>query len=119
MREKFHDGRAAKSEQYEVRGQSPFDAFIFDFRVLQIDTFSGIRNADSGIVPQEGSLQRPQPAALSGSLTKAPGSAGGYLLQDTGGPLVPSTCWPYGASVPSGRARIHRGARERDCRLAA
>src|ERR1700730_17446849 len=79
MREKFHDGRAAKSEQYEVRGQSSFDAFIFHFRVLQIDTFVGNRNADSGIVPQEGSLQRPQPAALSGSLTKAPGSAGGYL----------------------------------------
>jgi hypothetical protein len=30
--------------------------------------------------PQEGSLQRPRPAALSGSLTKAPGFAGGYLL---------------------------------------
>jgi hypothetical protein len=48
--------------------------------VLQIDTFARNRNAGSGIVPQGGSLQRPRPAALSGSLTKAPGSAGGYLL---------------------------------------
>jgi hypothetical protein len=23
------------------------------------------------------------------------------------GPLVPSTCWPYGESVPLGRAREH------------
>jgi hypothetical protein len=29
---------------------------------------------------QEGSRQRPQPAAFSGSLTKAPRFAGGYLL---------------------------------------
>jgi hypothetical protein len=57
--EKFHDEGAAKSEQYEVRGQSPFDAFIFDFRVLQIDTFAGNRNADWGIYRKRGRFSDP------------------------------------------------------------
>jgi hypothetical protein len=50
-----------------VRGHSPFDMFIFDLRVLSIDIFAENRSADSGTVPQAGSLQRPRPAVLSGS----------------------------------------------------
>src|SRR5258708_25704613 len=39
----------------------------------------------------QGSRQRPLPAALSGSLNKAPGFAGGYLLNDDEGMDLPSS----------------------------
>ena len=45
---KFHEGRAAKSEQYEAREQSPLDGF--HSRVLQIDTFAGDSKCRLGIV---------------------------------------------------------------------
>jgi hypothetical protein len=40
-------------------------------------------NCSGNLPPLQGPLQRPLPAALSGSLNKAPGFAGGYLLDSS------------------------------------
>jgi len=76
MREKFHDGRAAKSEQYEVRGQSPFDTFIFDFHVrmskkpgqLQPSLLSGAKLMFFWSAVNGGAVKRIPPGVAGGML---------------------------------------------------